>query len=69
LVRAETLADHGFFDEAIILATAAVDQVDAGDPPAGGSEMRLRAHAAIEWARTVREQRLEGRAAEPDDVA
>ncbi len=62
LMRAETLADHGFYDEAIIVAQAATEAAthnpqdphdfgDRGGSGAPGNEMNLRSEAAASIAR------------------
>ena len=64
LLRAETLADHGYYDEAIIVARAAVEADSGGDVPDRDScsedslarrstskQLRLQAAASIDRAR------------------
>ena len=50
LLRAEVLAEHGFYDEAIVLAHVVQDQAARVEPPGGGSSREI-ALAAIERAR------------------
>jgi hypothetical protein len=50
LLRAEVLADHGFYDEAIVLAHVVQDQAGRAAPPPGTSS-RETAQRAIEQAR------------------
>lgn len=50
LLRAEVLADHGFYDEAIVLAHVVQDQAGRANPPSGVSS-RETAKRAIDRAR------------------
>lgn len=71
LLRAETLADHGFYDEAIIVARAASDVGRSAPPgtdpdasptaPASGEQLRAEAAAIIERVR----RRIEPQADRP----
>ena len=50
LLRAELLAEHGYYDEAIVLAHVVQDQAGRIEPPSGASS-RETAMRAIDRAR------------------